>query len=211
MITRERLQLLVQLLEQRGHGAAIAWSEALSAPATADAFALEVIHVILNAGMKASVAALIMARCMRALRDGTPVADVYGHPGKAAAVETVWRDREQLFAGFIAADDKLAFCKALPWLGPITQFHLAKNLGEDFIKPDVHLVRLARYHDVTPFELCDHLAAVSGYRVGTIDTILWRSCADGLIDSAAYATGGWDTGFRGIAAPDSIAEEEEPS
>lgn len=197
MLTAARFRELEQLLRARGLAPLIAWSEQLAPPVDADAFALEVVHVIVNAGMKATVAAPIVARCMAALNAGTPVRSVYGHPGKAAAIETVWAARAWLFATYRAVDDKVAFCGALPWCGPVTKFHLAKNLGEDAIKPDVHLVRLARWHNVTPFALCERLARETGRRVGTVDTVLWRCCADGIIDSVAYAAGGWALGFRG--------------
>lgn len=89
-----------------------------------------------------------------------------------------------------AADDKLAFCESLPWIGGITKYHLAKNFGADVAKPDVHLKRLADAAGCTAQALCDRLARETGYRVGTVDVVLWRACAIGLVDSRA--AGGTD-------------------
>ena len=86
----------------------------------------------------------------------------------------------------------MAYCAGLPWIGPVTKFHLAKNLGLDFAKPDVHLARLAAAERTTVDELCERLAAQTGYRVTTIDSVLWRACADGYLDSASYRVGGWE-------------------
>jgi hypothetical protein len=64
-------------------------------------------------------------------------------PRKVVGITTIWTERKQLFADYLAADGQVAFLAALPWLGPITKFHLAKNFGGNFAKPNVHLTRLA--------------------------------------------------------------------
>jgi len=161
----------------------MAWGQGLAAPTEPDDFALEAIFVICNSGMKNTVARGIFDRCEIALDAGTPVFEVFKHPGKAAAIETIWRDRTQLLEGYLAAADKLAFCESLPWIGGITKYHLAKNFGADVAKPDVHLQRLADREGCTAQTLCERLAAATNLRVATIDTVLWRACADGFLNS----------------------------
>lgn len=165
----------------------IAWAEALTLPQDADEFAREAIFVICNSGMKNTVARGIFDRCMVALRDGRQVRDAFGHAGKAAAIEAIWRDREGLFAGYLAAADRLAYLEALPWIGGITKYHLAKNFGENVAKPDVHLQRLADREGCTPQALCERLATETGLRAATVDTVLWRACANGVIESRTGA------------------------
>ena len=97
----------------------------------------------------------------------------------AAAIDRIWRERAALCQGYLAAPDKLAFCKTLPWIGEITKFHLAKNFGEPFAKPDVWLVRIATFYNTTAQLLCADLAKRSGYKVGTVDLLLWRAGAEG--------------------------------
>jgi hypothetical protein len=82
----------------------------------------------------------------------------------------------------------VAFCGTLPWVGPITKYHLAKNFGGNFAKPDVHLQRLADAEGTTPQELCERLGEATGYRASTIDLILWRACADGIINSRDFVS-----------------------
>lgn len=125
---------------------------------------------------------------MAALKGGLlhPFA-VFKHPGKADAIWAIWQDRQRLFEGYMAAPDKLEFCGGLPWIGGITKYHLAKNFGAQVAKPDVHLQRLADAEGVTPQQLCERLAVETGYKVPTVDVVLWRACATGLVKSRALA------------------------
>jgi hypothetical protein len=173
------------------------WSEQLAPPETADEFASAAVYVIANSGMSYPVAQHVYRRCMAALNRGSSARRVFGHKGKATAMNWIWRERERLFVEFQAAADKLEFCELLPWIGPTTKFHLAKDLGVDVAKPDVHLARLAKRDRTTVDRLCARLATLTGYRRATIDTILWRACATGIINSRDYELAGWRAAFRG--------------
>lgn len=196
MITLARFRLLEAALRARGLGPRIAWSETILPPLSAELFAEEAIYVICNSGMNNRVASTIYTRCIDALREGRAVRDVFGHPGKAAAIERIWLERDALFAAYQAAGDKAEQLQSLPFIGGVTALHLAKNFGVDTAKPDVHLERLARREDITTEQLCARLAAETGYRVATIDTILWRACADRILNSQVYELEGWDAAFK---------------
>ena len=196
MITLQRFRMIEALLRQVGYGPIIDWSENIRPPADADAFAREAVFCICNSGFRNAVAAPIVERCMDALRAGQSAATEFGHEGKTNAIDVIWAEREVLFAAYRATEDKLAFLRQLPWIGPVTCYHLEKNLGGDYAKPDVHMERLARREKTTTRKLCRRLARLTGYRVATIDTILWRACADGLLDSARYEAEGWKAAFR---------------
>lgn len=205
MITVKRFRKLEAALRAAGYGPMIEWSETVQPPQTAEEFAGEAIYVICNSGLKNSVAAPIAVRCLAVLAIGASATTVFGHPGKAAAIDTIWHHRAMLFERFGRESAKLDFLGELPWIGPVTRHHLAKNLGSDTAKPDVHLERLARRDRTTTQTLCRRLARLTGYRVATIDSILWRSCADGMLNSAVYEAGGWKAAFRptpsGLAQP----------
>lgn len=190
-LTVEQFRQLELVLLNNGYRDIVEWTEGLRPPRNAKEFALEAIYVICNSGMRFSVANGIYWKCVRALRRRQSATSVFGHPGKAPAIDTIWRNRRVLFAAYESAENKVAYCASLPWIGPVTKFHLAKNLGLDFAKPDVHLVRLAAAERTTVVELCERLAQQTGYRVTTIDSVLWRACADGYLDSASYRIGGW--------------------
>jgi hypothetical protein len=73
-----------------------------------------------------------------------------------------------------------------PFIGPITSWHLAKNLGFRVAKPDRHLSRVATlfgYRDA--HGLCKAVALATGESADVVDIVFWRY--------AASTT----TGFRG--------------
>ena len=191
MITLQRVRRLEAALRRLGYGPAIEWSESIGKPPTAEAFAIEAIYVVINGGMRVTVAEVIFKRCMSALEACQSATTAFGHPGKAAAIDMLWLGRERLYAEYLLADDQLAFLADLPWIGPITVDQLAKNLGHDRAKADVHLERLARRDRTTTEKICRRLAAATGYRMATIDTILWRACESGLLNSKVYERDGW--------------------
>ncbi|WP_174273352.1 hypothetical protein [Sphingomonas bacterium] len=178
----EKFRAIEAAVIAAGYGAQIAWFESQMPPTDAESLASEVIYVIINGGMHNKVARIIFDRCMVALQAGESCCGVYGHPGKAPAIDLVWQTRAQLFFDFTNTEDLIAFCAALPFIGKVTKYHIARNLGGNYAKPDVHLNRLADREGVTAQELCDRLAKGSGYRAGTVDMILWRACADGIIN-----------------------------
>lgn len=64
--------------------------------------------------------------------------------------------------------------EALPGIGPITKYHLARNMGFDVIKPDRHLVRLAeRFRFESPEAMCAYLSGLHDERIGVVDLILF--------------------------------------
>jgi len=164
----------------------IEWSEGLGLPINATHLAEEAIFVICNSGMKNTVARRIYDKVMVALNRGYRAGTVFGHKGKANAITEIWAHREYLYRDFLtrnAPEQQIEWCASLPWVGNITKYHLAKNLGVDCAKPDVHLQRLADLHVETVDALCQRLAQATGYRVATVDLILWRACAEGVINS----------------------------
>lgn len=172
---------------EAGYAGDIEWSERVSEPENADEFAQEAIFVICNSGMRFTVAQGIFEKIMPRLWNGGSASDVFGHKGKCGAISHIWENRERLFREYMEADDKLAFCESLPFIGGITKYHLAKNFGADVAKPDIHLQRLAEWEGTDPQSLCKRLASESGYRASTVDLILWRACAIGLNGSRKLA------------------------
>ncbi|MES2699067.1 MAG: hypothetical protein V4647_05615 [Pseudomonadota bacterium] len=196
MITLKRFRKLEAILREAGYGPSIDWSETITPPIDADAFASEAIFVVVNSGFRNSTAVPIFERCMTALREGRSAASEFGHPGKSSAIDHIWANRNVLFAAYRVAPDQLDYLRQLPWIGPVTTYHLQKNLGGDHAKPDVHMERLARRDGTTTHKLCRRLAHATGYRVATVDSLLWRACQSGLLKSARYEAEGWSAAFQ---------------
>lgn len=195
MITVKRFRRIELHLRNAGFSPDIDWSEAVPPATSPEEFADRAVYVICNSGMKNSVAEAIYEACMAALQEGKPVRRVFGHPGKGVAIQNIWNNREHLFLAYRLSAEPVDFLQCLPWIGPVTKYHLAKNLGADVAKPDVHLERLARRDKTTTHKLCRRLSRESGYRVATVDTILWRACAEGLLNSVVYEQAGWKAAF----------------
>jgi len=73
------------------------------------------------------------------------------------------------------SNDPLNELQIFPFIGPITCFHLAKNIGIDIAKPDRHLTRLANEYNISNVQkLCSNLSEISGDPIPIVDMILWR-------------------------------------
>lgn len=171
---------LKKLLEHRGYGDEFKWAQGVKPCPDAGTFFTEACWVIINGGMKEQVARIIWNRIRSAWAEGKKAADVFGHKGKSEIIERLRRDRTKMFAGFKRADDKLKFLRTIPFIGPITVYHLARNLGLDFAKPDRHLVRITDGSGETPQQLCERLSRETGDRVGAVDAVIWRAANLGL-------------------------------
>lgn len=67
----------------------------------------------------------------------------------------------------------------LPFIGQITRYHLARNIGLlQWVKPDVHLNRMAKHWQyASPQAMCEHLGKVEGLQPGIVDLILWYAAS----------------------------------
>lgn len=107
----------------------------------------------------------------------------FNNPRKLSAIVEVARLVQR--AGFAELkrsilERPIAELRRLPHVGPVTAWHLAKNLGFDVAKPDRHLVRLARDHGYgDAHALCAALSRATGEPVRVVDLVLWRYAAEG--------------------------------
>jgi len=99
-----------------------------------------------------------------------------GHRGKLKAIvkvaETIRTEGHERIVADAAHPERL---QRLPWVGPITCYHLAKLLGQDVVKPDIHLQRAAKAAAVaSPLELATRVKRATGDPLTVIDSVLWR-------------------------------------
>lgn len=179
-----------------GYGEEIAWQESAMPSGDAFSFAQECIWVIISSGIKNQIARKIEARIIEVL-DGyssSPVSEMpldaaFGHKGKVKAIKEILTRRESIYDNFMAyyrklpssLNDLLTYLEGLPFIGPTTKYHLAKNMGVNLCKPDRHLVRIANEYHTYPEALCQKLSLETGYRVATVDLIIWRAGNLGFI------------------------------
>lgn len=99
----------------------------------------------------------------------------------SAIVTSALHVHEQGFATFKQAvlAEPITALQQLPYVGSITVWHLAKNLGLDVAKPDRHLARISLaygFDDADHF--CTEIARMSGEQKKVVDLIVWRYIAD---------------------------------
>ncbi len=174
------------------------WSQReLAPPVDADKLAAEVIWIILCAGRSAQAARTIETRVWKALRAGTPVVGAFGYRAKAEAIERAWAQRHQDFEHLQQAlprgpEAVIEWAGALPFVGPITKYQLAKNFGVQTVKADLHLCRLAGIHHterLPPGEryrrcqtMAEEIARATGDSVPVVDSITWLACNKGVLE-----------------------------
>ena len=180
-MTKEQYTELKQKIISAGYSEEIDWATSLRPCCSKVIFSMETVWVIISAGMKNQIARIIERRIYDAIASDRPINSAFKHEGKVKAIEYIFANKTQLFDDFQNAQDKLEFLKSLPWVGDITKYHLAKNLGIDVVKPDRHLVRIANKEGKTPYELCKEISDLIGDSLAVVDTVIWRAANLGMV------------------------------
>lgn len=173
-----------------------------------DDFAKEVFYVICVAGFKQETAKKMCGMVVSYINEyQNPVFDdmikIYGNVNKVKAIIDVWNNRQKYADDFYklsTPEEKLEYLGKLPHIGNITKYHIARNLGVNFVKYDIWIQRLgvALYGDeewiekvsnskLNPEikEMCDKmfldLEEQINEKTGYIDVVLWKACQQGLL------------------------------
>lgn len=154
-----------------------------------DLFFQEYVWVVHASGFSAKAVANFYPRLMEAYDSWQNADDpgrlhdilmVCNNPPKVNAVRSTAKlIRDGVQSGWSKfKKDKLStpeLLTELPYIGKVTCFHLARNIGLlDFVKPDLHLVRLAKF-----WGYADCIAMCKDVRpgklpLGIVDFILWQ-------------------------------------
>ncbi len=176
-----------------GFGQEVVWQRTVSLKSLTEIqFLSEVAWVILSAGMKEAIVRKKFPDISRAFFFWESAQKIrkcakdcfrtsiktFNHPKKINAIIDVARRTDavgfdQLRVEIVNAP--LETLQQFPFIGPVTVFHLAKNIGVPVAKPDRHLKRLAcacGFTDVQDF--CHVIANQVGDGIPEIDIVLWR-------------------------------------
>ena len=156
----------------KGYENEINWITNIPNPIDKDLFYREYSWVVINSGMNNKIAEKIYKNFWN---NGIPNFSAIGHPNKNKALKKVYSRLNLYFIHFTKSKNKLMFLKSLPHIGDITKYHLARNLGLHYAKPDRHLVRikeLFEYPNVQEF--CKTLSLLTRDSIGLVDLVLWR-------------------------------------
>jgi len=191
-----------------GYGADLVWQmNRQFTELTERCFMEESAWVILSCGMKESVVRRVFGRigkCFLGWRSSASIsasADhcfrsavrVFNHPKKIEAIIEVARQIHATGFDRILAQirvNPIGAVRQFPFIGPVTSYHLAKNIGVRVAKPDRHLIRIAAacgYDNVQA--LCGAISSYVGDTVDVVDTVLWRyaSISPGYLCHFAHA------------------------
>jgi hypothetical protein len=173
-----------------------------------DEFAHECFYVICVAGFKQDRAKAMCEKVIDFISKNPEFGEedlikIYGNALKVRSIRNVWYNRHEYqrkFYSLTTPGEKVEFLGTLPHIGNITKYHLARNLGLNFVKYDIWIQRLGtalcgRLEDMDLVnnsklvaktkEYCDKmfndLLKITGENVGFIDVVLWRACQKGLI------------------------------
>ncbi len=98
-------------------------------------------------------------------------------PKISAIINAAHKINNQGFAQLkrMIREDPIETLKQFFYIGPVTVYHLAKNIGLPVAKPDRHLTRIAKmegYRDVQTF--CNEISKLTGDPVPVVDIVFWR-------------------------------------
>ena len=147
-------------------------------------FFREYAWVVISSGISNKAATSVFRKLME-----TRDIDAVKHPGKNKALKKADCDYLKWFnllQDCKTDDEKIKYIQTLPYMGPATSFHFARNLGIDCAKPDRHLQRIAYHfgyierigvHQLYDVQtMCSDISEKTGDRIGTVDIVLWRFC-----------------------------------
>ena len=178
----------------------VIWQNKASLDSTSGPYFLnQLAHVVLSSGMKASVISTIWYNFARVFHNFQSPQDIvekkermridalklFNSQGKVDAIikaaEIIYSEGWDVIKGTLESKG-IDYLEKFPYIGKITKYHLAKNIGFDVAKPDRHLVRIAKYFKYESVQMmCKYISenyeprsAEMKDRIATVDYVLWR-------------------------------------
>lgn len=169
---------------QRTHTPDMVWiGQRQTLVTTFEDFYREYCYVVVASGFRGRTAARLAPLLAACCGDEKAMLRVFKNKQKCAALARVWRDGQERWAEMRASwrtEDDLC---ALPRIGPIVKYHLARNIGlRSCVKPDLHIVRYANELYKTERDdgaeqraqrLVQTIATEHGIAPGVADFALW--------------------------------------
>lgn len=182
-----------QEIIERGFGYEIDWQAQRNfEEVTESSFLEEAAWVVVSSGMKESVVRGKFPQLTRAFCDWSSARAIveaeascrrraltsFAHSGKIQAILAIAKRVHRLGIEEIkrsVGSEGVDYLGSFEFIGPVTRYHLAKNLGLDVVKPDRHLTRVAvALGCSSAADLCSAIAEETGDRVAVVDLVIWR-------------------------------------
>ena len=163
-------------------------------------FVKEIFYVIMTSGFNQKTAKKYYLKIIDYLDKNnkisyTDLLTIFHNKNKIKAIESIWNNRTDIHNKFYklkSNEEKLNFLFNLPYIGEITKYHIARNLGINVVKYDIWIQRLSiallksnlkvntskLSSDVKKIcdNMFDEISKITGEKIGYIDVVLWKSC-----------------------------------
>lgn len=152
-------------------------------------FIEEYIWVVLSSGLSNKVVSIIYPKIIALLEENSEIIysrkielkakalRIFNHPKKIDAIfDTIFFINS---VGFKHVKKKISlhrtnYLKTFAFIGETTCYHLAKNIGLNYSKPDRHLIRISKSAGFnSPDELCMTISKNIEEKVQVVDLVLW--------------------------------------
>ena len=175
-----------------GYAAEIDWQESVALDdLTREQFLEEAAWVVLSSGMSERVIRKKFDEISSALHNWdidmivlsqshcrARALKAFNHTGKVDAILNIARVLYGIDFATVLSEirqKEVEYIMKLPFMGPATSYHFAKNIGLDVVKPDRHLIRIARVAGYeSPAGMCSDIAEFIGERMSVVDLVIWR-------------------------------------
>lgn len=190
---KQRYLFAKMIVIDEGFSHEIAWQSNLCFDDVDEStFLREIGWVILSSGMKSKVVQKIFNNISTCFYNWKAANVIAKNEGRCFQEALRFFNNKSKISAIIDAAKKVqsfGFCKlkelikknplevllGFKYIGPTTVYHLAKNIGLPFAKPDRHLKRIAEsenYYSVQ--DLCEDISKSCGDSVPVVDIVLWR-------------------------------------
>ena len=161
-----------------------------------DDFFYEYVYVVIASGFKGRVAARLTPLLVDCKGNMEKMQQIFKNQRKLNAIKDVWEKRnnwEELRSSFVNVDS----LTNLPFIGNITKFHLARNIGLiSCAKPDLHLCRWCKIicgkdDEEAVMDITKIIGEKVGSKQGSVDFALWVWLSHNKGDVLDCCTGGY--------------------
>ena len=176
-------------------------------------FAKEVIYVIMTAGFRQDTAKKFYLKIVDYLNNNKIVnyndlINIFKNEKKIKSIIKVWNDKINIQRDFYKLktdDEKINFLSKLPYVGSITKYHFARNLGINCYKPDRWITKIycvlsndsrkydkiyklfmkknnsVIYNECLKFFEKEFEEILKIEKIGYVDVVLFKSCQQKLL------------------------------
>lgn len=182
-----------QAITEEGYASEIDWQESITFDKVTESYFLrEAAWVILSSGMRETIIRKKFPEVSAAFFEWESAQRIAAHSDKCRdaalccfnnprKIDALVQVAVHVFKrGFQSVRESIqregiTYIMQLPYMGPVTSYHFAKNIGLPVAKPDRHLNRIANKVGYrSPQLLCLDIARVIGEKIAVVDLVLWR-------------------------------------